>query len=111
MRTFLSLRTACRPTPHHLQHLVVPGRPRAMNISEEVASVWDRLGRALGLEESVLSIISRDVPTNCELACEQMLQKWLSGRGHHPVSWSTLITALSDINKQTLAEDLLSALH
>ncbi len=82
-----------------------------MSIIEEVAYVWDRLGRALGLEESILSIISRDVPTNCELACERMLQKWLSGRGHHPVSWSTLITALSDINKQTLAEDLQSALH
>lgn len=82
-----------------------------MNTVQEVASVWERLGRALDLDESVISNIVRDIPNNCELACERMLQKWLSGRGSHPVSWGTLITALRDIDLHTLADDLQSALH
>ncbi len=41
----------------------------------------------------------------------EVLVQWLAGKGRRPVSWMTLIEVLRDINLQTLASDIESALQ
>ena len=36
----------------------------------------------------------------------EILQEWLSGRGKQPVTWTTLVEVLHDIELSTLAGDI-----
>ena len=39
-------------------------------------------------------------------ACRQVFWEWLSGKGRKPTTWSTVITALYEIERAELAKDL-----
>ena len=62
-----------------------------------VAANWQKVALRLGVEGCVSEIILKDHPSDCQGACQDMLDRWLRGdrhTGEEERTWSTLLTAL-----------------
>lgn len=55
--------------------------------------------------------ISMKHNNNAENISQEILSKWLRGMGKQPVTWSTLIEVLRDIDRNNLAKDIESGLN
>lgn len=76
--------------------------PTLRDVSEliltKIAAKWQKVALSLGVEDCVIAIVSRNHPTDCEGACLDMLERWLSKERHTGEvlerRWSALLTTL-----------------
>ena len=54
----------------------------------------------------MVKIIAHKNLNNAEQINTEILQEWLTGRGKKPVTWTTLVEVLRDIELSTLAGDI-----
>ena len=66
------------------------------------ATNWKQLGRNLEIDSSLLNIIEKDYPNNCENCCSKMLSEWLDLTPE--ASWQMLFNAMDKI-KDELSEE------
>ena len=94
-----------KPKLYQLQCLQYQGR--RVKIIETVAAKWEEVALALHFEGNAIQNIQYDPHIRCiDSACRVMLQKWLDGEGHLPVTWETLMDALVAAGFVTVVEDL-----
>ena len=86
----------CTPTP-----LDVSSTPTLKDISElvlaQVAARWQFVATYLRVEPCIIDVVLKNNPNDCEGACQDMLNRWLSKEHHtgkEERTWSTLLTAL-----------------
>ncbi len=84
------------------------GRERRINIPQEIGVHYQEFGYLLlddGTGARVSNIIHfhRENPEKINM---DVLQQWLSGKGIQPVTWSSLVQVLRDIDLVDLAEDI-----
>ena len=53
---------------------------------------WKQLGRNLEIDDTLLNIIEKDFPHDCERCCSEMLSEWLDQTPH--ASWKMLHNAM-----------------
>ena len=103
---FLCTSIADQPSLSKIQKFV--GRSgKTYRILAKVSAKWTRLAIALELEEDIDSV-RMNTHHQVEEACLEILKRWLSGSGRKPVTWSTFIECLDDIELGILADDLRS---
>ena len=103
---FLCTSIADEPSLSKIQKFV--GRSgKTYRILAKVSPKWNRFAIALGLEEDIDSV-RMNTHHQVENACLEILRRWLDGGGRKPVTWSTFIECLDDIQLGTLAEELTS---
>ena len=59
------------------------------------AANWPRLALRLGVKSGVSKVVLKAYPNDCEMACWDMLNRWLRGEchtGEEERTWSTLLT-------------------
>ena len=86
-------------TLDHLKLLVV----------NQVASKWEGIALYLGMRQSVVEIVLKNIPRNCERACREMFRRWLAGgenTGDKPRTWGTVLKALEENGYQDYADEL-----
>ena len=79
-----------------------------VSVPIEVATKYVRFGTFL-LDDrngSKVKIIARKNHYDAEQINIEILQEWLIGRGKMPVTWTTLVDVLCDIELFTLAGDI-----
>ena len=79
-----------------------------VSIPVEVATKYVQFGTFL-LDDrngSRVKIMVHEHLNNAEQVNIAILQEWLIGRGKKPVSWTTLVKVLRDIELSTLAGDI-----
>ena len=59
---------------------------------------------------TVMSAIEDQYPGKAARINQDILQKWLLGKGKAPVTWGTLINVLESIQLKVLAQDMRDAL-
>lgn len=95
------LDTSALPTLPEIQILVLT----------EAAGKWYQLATMLEVDPCVIDIILKDCPSNAEVACLQMLTRWLNhspNTGRQPRTWKTLLSALLAIGKRHFVESLIA---
>ena len=70
----------------------------------EVAPGWYSLGLQLGLTETHLNIIEKDVGHDASTCRRKMFSKWLSS--NKDASYADLVDALAAIDKKDVAENV-----
>ena len=78
---------------------------RVINIPVEIATKYVRFGTFL-LDDrtgSRVKIMAHKHLNDAERINTEILQEWLTGRGKQPVTWTTLVKVLCDIELSTLA--------
>ena len=71
-------------------------------VIKQVAPDWEQLAIALRFNEAEVRAIKYNSHYQCEPACRDMFGRWLEGKARQPVSWETLIAALSDSGERDL---------
>jgi len=87
------------------------GRVRRINISQEIGTKYITFGTLL-LEERTgerVNAIALKHRNDSEQTSMEILEEWITGRGKHPINWSTLIEVLHDIELSTLAREIEAA--
>ena len=84
---------------------------KKVKIIETIASKWEQLAMALGFDGHTIDNVKRDFERDCEGASHKILRKWLEETDSYdnlklPVSWSTLIQCLRDIEYSSLCDDI-----
>ena len=77
-----------------------------MRIVETIAYRWQDVALALRFGGSVIASIKESTFSNVEEGCRRMLDRWLEGQFHEPVTWERLVEALQEANFMELAESL-----
>ena len=77
-----------------------------MKIVETIAYRWHDVGLALHFEGSVIASIKESTFSNVEEGCRRMLDRWLEGQCHEPVTWDRLMEALQEAGFIELAESV-----
>ena len=75
----------------------------------EVAGNWDRVAIQLGVQESLIAIVTRNLPEDCEGACRDVFVRWLRGErnsGGKEKTWNTVLEALKMSGFGKLVEGL-----
>ena len=76
-------------------------------LANEAANEWINLGKALGLEAVVLASIHQRHGRSALACFADMFDQWLQlSTPQHPANWSTFITALQSIDKNTVARNI-----
>jgi len=88
-----------------MKMLKLPGG-RQVKIVETIAYRWQDVALALYFEGSVIASIKESTFSNVEEGCRRMLDRWLEGGCHEPVTWKRLVEALQDAGFRKLAESL-----
>ena len=81
---------------------------RTINVSVEIATKYLQFGTFL-LDDrngSRIKIMARKHHYDAEQINMEILQEWLNGRGKQPVTWTTFVQVLHDIEMSTLARDI-----
>ena len=72
----------------------------------EVAYTWETVAIQLGVEQSLIAIVARNNPRDCEGACRDVFDRWLKGERSSSVkerTWHALLEALKRSGFGTLA--------
>ena len=77
-----------------------------MKIIETIAYRWQDVALALRFKGSMIASIKESTFSNVEEGCRMMLDWWLEGRCHEPVTWEGLVEALQEANFVDLADSL-----
>jgi hypothetical protein len=100
-----------KPTMEELMYFKT--RSGSINILEEIGTHYNTLGIFL-LQDSngtVTKAIRAQYQLDATLITQEILQRWLDGRGMKPIEWSTLISVLKKIQLSTLAQDIANNLQ
>ena len=79
-----------------------------MNIPVEIATKYVQFGTFL-LDDrtgSRVKIMAHKYHCDAEQINTEILQEWLTGRGKQPVTWTTLVEVLRDIELSTVAGEI-----
>ena len=94
------------PTMEEL--LCFPSSEGKLNLAEAIGTNYWAMGVFL-LKDSdgaKVAAIEKEMQRNTvDINC-QIFRQWLSGRGRQPVSWSTLVSVLKDMNLISLAKSI-----
>ena len=78
-------------------------------IVREVASDWSLVAIYLGLETSVIKMAKTDHPQQCEHACADIFERWLSweaGTGERERTWRTVLSAVEEAGHKAFVNRL-----
>jgi len=84
------------------------GKDRQINIPQEIGTKYYQFGIFL-LEDSTgtrIKAIEYSYHGDAERIKMEVLNEWIGGRGKHPVTWSTLVKVLFDIELDALAAEI-----
>ena len=95
---------------HYLCHYATPTLKDLDGlVVGEVAGKWEPVAIQLGVEESLIAIVTRNHPGDCEGACRDVFVRWLKGErnsGRKEKTWHALLKALERSGFGTLANGL-----
>ena len=85
---------------------------RSVRIVEEIGPFYRQLGVLLLNDKTgvVTKVITQRHPNDVDAISVEILRRWLEGQGQHPVTWSTLIRVLKDVQLAELAQTIQEAL-
>ena len=108
--TFVLLYTGAKPTLQQL--LAFPGAKEKIKVHEQIGIKYYELGVFLLDDKNGVKVeaIALKHSNNAENISQEILSKWLRGMGKQPVTWSTLIEVLRDMDRNGLANDIESGL-
>ena len=66
-----------------------------MFVTPRYTAWWKEIGLKLGLTDNSLQVLESGNPTNPELCCDKMLQKWLEVS--NDASWNQLESVISSL--------------
>ena len=78
-------------------------------IVREVASDWSLVAIYLGLETSVIRMAKTDHPQQCEHACADIFERWLSweaGTGERERTWHTVLSVVEEAGHKAFVNRL-----
>ena len=78
-------------------------------IVREVASDWSTVAVYLGLESSVIRMAKTDHPQQCEHACADIFERWLSweaGTGERERTWRTVLSVVEEAGHKAFVNRL-----
>ena len=85
---------------------------KKVHVIDTIASRWEDLAIALGFDGHMIDFVKRDFIQDSKGASCKILHMWLDPENVHnynlktPVSWSTLLQCLRDIEYSTLCDDI-----
>lgn len=82
---------------------------KKVTILKNIAPKWQELAIEMGFEYSEIEIVEVEDRNNPMNAVRKILGRWLEGKvttDTRPLTWSTLIECLSNIECQSLADEL-----
>ena len=81
---------------------------RKMNLAKEIGTNYSQLGIFLLEDDNgeQVSAIEQECMRNAEKINMRIFQLWLNGSGRQPVTWTTLISVLRDVELVMLAENI-----
>ena len=94
----------------HLLH-TLKYRGQTIKVIESAATCWERVAMKLHFKRHVIDTLiseSHGVATKC---CHYMFMQWLEGDGRKPITWRTLINALSEAKLDDIAQSLRDVFH
>ena len=103
----ISCNPGTKPTLPELLKFTCPDG-RVVSIPVEVATKYVQFGTFL-LDDrngSRVKIMAHKHLNDAERINTEILQEWLTGKGKQPVTWTTLVEVLCDIELSTLACDI-----
>ena len=95
--------------PRHHQLERIRGNGKTVKVIERSAAYWKCVAMRLHFEGHEINTIETD-SSQSEDACRSMFIKWLEGRGRQPITWETVLSALSEAGFGEIKSDLLDAL-
>ena len=101
------------PAPTMQELICFPSAGGRINLVKKIGGEYFPFGILL-LEDddgSKVSSIEKELLKNAEDINRRIFTLWLSGKGKHPVTWSTLIGVLQDIELNKLAETIANVKH
>ena len=97
------------PTPH----FSIDSHPTLEDINQfavcEVAADCKQVATFLGVEPSVISTADTDHPQQCEHACTDIFERWLSwkpGTGRKKRTWCTVLSAVEEAGHKAFSQQL-----
>ena len=99
-----------RPKLHQLQALTTPAG-RRVKVKDEVAHEWQEVAVALHFDGGEIEAIRQSTYNQSSDACRVLFSQWLQGGHRKPVSWETLVQALTDAGFIYLAQLLRDTLR
>ena len=78
-------------------------------IVREVAADWKQVATFLSVEPSVISTADTDHPQQCEHACTDIFERWLSwkpGTGRKKRTWCTVLSAVEEAGHKAFSQQL-----
>ena len=85
-----------------------PMSGRRVNLIEKIAPDYFMFGILLLEDDNGDQIIALEIELmkNAVNICRQIFMLWLKGKGKQPVTWSTLVTVLQEIDLNQLAQSI-----
>ena len=95
-------------TPTLRELLSFPGQDKKINIPQQIGTQYKIFGTFLLEDDRGARVdnIIRECRERAEDINTKILQEWLNGRGKQPVTWTTLVEVLNNIELSTLAGDI-----
>ena len=75
----------------------------------EVAADWKQVATFLGVDYSVIRIADTDHPQQCEHACTDIFERWLSwkpGSGRKKRTWRAVLSAVEEAGHKAFSQQL-----
>ena len=82
-----------------------------MKVIDAVAHKWERFAIRLDFTFGDIKRIEKECHSQPVDACQHVVGEWLSGKGRKPISWSTVIEVLEEIDLSALAKDLATVIQ
>ena len=113
LREWLMPSALVSPSTDTSTHLSIDSTPSFQAIRKlivrEVASDWSLVAIYLGLETSVIRMAKTDHPQQCEHACADIFERWLSweaGTGERERTWHTVLSVVEEAGHKAFSNRL-----
>ena len=108
MLAFVALCTPLDDQPTLIKCVKFRGREKIINIPREIGVKYKKFGLFLLEDDTGANIdsIAHKHINDAEKINMEVLQQWINGKGKHPVTWTTLIQVLRDIELSVLAGEI-----
>ena len=108
MLTIVALCTPLDDPPKLTECVKFQGKEKTINIPREIGVKYKKFGLFLLEDDTGANIdsIAHKHINDAEKINMEVLQQWINGKGKHPVTWTTLIQVLCDIELTVLAGEI-----
>ena len=108
MLAIVALCTPLDDQPTLIECVKFQGREKIINIPREIGVNYKKFGLFLLEDDTGANIdsIAHKHINDAEKINMEVLQQWINGEGKHPVTWTTLIQVLRDIELTVLAGEI-----